>query len=375
MPVMQGLAAAVIALAAVVVFWVLYRRASPRSGITPLRYVTHVPSDLPPAMVGMLFVPSMTPDKLAATVLDLVRRGVITMEAAPPSPSGRPAEDRKLVLRRDRVAGLRPFEQDFVYELFDHVARGEVVWLGELRAWWSTHPVTAGAAEEILAVRLYQELLAEGLLDPRAPGRRRLLTGYGVAVALLVLLGPMLGVWALLFLLVGGGLVLWSQRLPGVTAQGAKLLERYDGFRRYLRDYGRMGEKPAEAVALWEDYLPLAIVLGVAEEAEEDVGLESGHFFRSPSIDGTFPDEAEGVAYLESRRAQDPSLPGMVVVHGKDAGLRFDGPVQPVASGSPREYWRHVRRHPARALVEPAPWILLPLAIAVFYLVVFVVVR
>ena len=371
----QGVAFLVIAVAAVLGFWALYRRASPHPGITPLKYVTHIPSDLPPAMAGMLLVPLMTPDKLAATLLDLVRRGVIVMEAAPPPAAGRPSGDRVLHLRRDRVAALRPFEQDFVYELFDHVARGDVAWLGRVRDWWATHPVTAAAAEEILAVRLYQGLLAEGLVDPRAARRRQLLTAYGVVVACLVLLGPLLGAWSFLFLVVGGALVMWSQCLPGVTAEGAKVLERYKGFRRYLRDYGRMGEKPAEAVAVWEEYLPLAIVLGVAGEAEEDVGLRPEYTPPTPSLDGSYADEAEGLAYLDMRREQDPSLPEMTVVHGENAGLHFSGPVRPASVASPAEYLRHVRRHPFRALVEPAPWILLPLAMAVFYLFIFVVVR
>jgi len=95
-------------------------------------------------MVGMLFVPSMTPDKLAATLLDLVRRGVITMEAVPTAP-GRPSGDRILRLRRDRTAALRPFEQGFVHELFDHIGGADAVSLGRVRDWWSEHPVTAAA--------------------------------------------------------------------------------------------------------------------------------------------------------------------------------------------------------------------------------------
>ena len=371
----RGLGFCALTAVIVAVYWVLYRRASPRSGITPLKYVTHPPSDLPPAMVGTLFVPAMTPDKLAATVLDLVRRGVIVMDPAPPSPSGRSTDDRVLRLRRDRTPGLRPFERDLVYELFDHIAGGDEIRLSQVREWWSTHPVTAGAAEEIIAVRLNQALLAEGLADPHAGRGRQWLTGYGVAVAFLVLLGPLLGPWSFLFLVVGSVLVITAQRLSGLSGEGEKLLERYKGFRRYLRDYGRMSEKPAESVAVWEDYLPLAIVLGVGEAAEDDVDVTSGYVSPTPWAAGMFPDEADGVAYMESRRAEDPSLPEMTVVEGKNAGLRFTGSVQLVGIGSPGEYFRHVRRHPGRALLEPAPWILLPLAIAAFYLIVFVVVR
>jgi hypothetical protein len=273
------------------------------------------------------------------------------------------------------VAGLRPFEQDFVRELFDHVADGDEVRLGEVREWWATHPVTAGAAEQIIAAHLYQDLLAAGLADPHVARRRHWLTSYGIAVCFLVALGGVFDLWSLLFLVVGSVLIVWSQRLAFVTDEGAKLLERYKGLRRYLHDYGRMDDKPAEAVAVWEDFLPVAIVLGVAEEAEEDVGVTTGHFDRLSSVEGMFPDEAEGVAYMDSRCAEDSSLPEMTVDHGKDPGLRFSGPVRAIGIGSPREYLRHVRRHPGRALLEPAPWILLPLAFAVFYLVVFVVVR
>jgi hypothetical protein len=370
---MQLLAFVILAAAMVAGYVALYRRASPRTTGAPPEYLQEPPSDLPPAMVGMLFDPVVTPDKMAATVLDLVRRGVIKMSRPGPltSQDSRPGEDdRWLELRRDRVPGLRQFEQELVYEVFDHIGRSDRVRTGDLRAWWHAHPTTAAVIETIWSVRLRQAMVAAGLFTAKAPKAKLLLTLYAVAVVCACMLAGVLGVWAVLFFAIGAILVLWTQRLGEVSQEGADLTARYDAFRRFLADYGRFRDQPAEAVAIWEEYLPLAIVLGLGDKAEDQVRIGPPLFDRRATT-GRLPDKAEGLAYIALRRGHDPALPAMKVVYDTDNGsVRISGGVAMAMTVSgPMGTWKlNPRQRPVAAFLAMSPFILFPVAAVVLVL-------
>jgi hypothetical protein len=361
----EGFCFFVLATAVIAVYVVLYRRAEPRLGVAPVKYVSEPPSDLPPAMVGMLFDPEMTPDKLAATVLDLVRRGVLELD----KPTARPGEGDDLILRlrRDRVGGLRPFEREFVYELFDHIRSGDEASTGDLRAWWCSHPATSGVIEEILSRRLQQAMAAEGLVEPGSTSPKRLLTFYGIAVAFGVLLVGAIGSWALLFVALSIILVTWTQRLSSASEKGARLAARYEGFRRYIADHGRFRDKPAEAVVIWEDYLPLAIVLGLGAEAEDDIRVGPRFFSRGSPFESGFSDEQEALAYMTFRRRYDPELPALRVTHGRNPQLRFSGGAQSSVgyAGMLETLTQGARREPLIALLAIIPFTLVPAGIMV----------
>ena len=354
--VIQGLVTMVIAAAIVAVYWVLYRRAVPRPPASPPRYLTHDPAGLPPAMVGMLFVPRMTSETLAATLLDLVRRNVILMSG----PSERPLDPfaasddaRILRLRRDRVAGLRLFEREFVYEIFDHMGGCDEIQLGSLRRWWSAFPATARVAEEIIALRIRRELIADGLVDPLAAGKKRGLSVLTLETLACLLLVVVVGPWALLFLALAIVLHTCTRRVKGLTREGAKVVARYESFRRYLVDYGRFGERTADAVVVWGEYLPLAIALGVAPEAEYELSLGGSPFLGGGFKGTTFPDEAQAVDYLDFRRGHDPSLPAVRFIQGPPPELRFEEAAQPSTE---------VDRDPARRILRGAdPLMIVPL--------------
>jgi hypothetical protein len=351
----------VLATIAVAVYVALYVSAVPRAARRAPTYLREPPSDLPPALVGMLFDPAVTPEKMPATLLDLVRRGVITMSRPGPltARDTRPGDDdRWLTVHRDRMTGLRRFESELVYEVFDHIGRGERVRTGDLREWWRTHPATGAVIEVIWGVRLQQAMLAEGLSDARALRTRWVLYYFSFAVMCGVVLGPVLGIWALLFFSLGSVLLLMTMRLTGVSRRGAELLDGYTAFRRYVHDYGRFGDQPAEAVAIWEDYLPLAVVLGLGGKSEAVLGVTP----EWPASGGdNAPDRAEARAYLEFRLAHDPALPSLRAVTGLTPSLRSPGDVRTPALQARLAV--SVRNKPLKAFLLMSPVILAPVAV------------
>jgi len=376
----RGLEFLLFAVVVIAVYSVLYIRATPRAFHALPKYIHEPPSDLPPALVGMLFDTTPTSDKMAATVLDLVRRGVIEMQT-PDQTTGLgirlSRDDRLLLLHRERTAGLQQFEQEFIYEVFDHIGAGDRVRLKDVRAWWRAHPATSGCVEAIWSVRLHQAMMLRGLLDARALKMKQILTLYGVAVVFGILLAGYFGVWAVLSFSLGLLLVMWSQRLTGATQRGTELAARYAAFRRYLADFGRFDDQPAEAVVIWGEYLPLAIALGLGDMAEKEmrVGPLPLDFSTSDASWGNmaypFPDETQALAYMGFRRAYDPALPTMTVLRGRNTGLVFRPHVETAMSvtGPFGKWIVSMRCRPLAAFVAMSPFLLFPVGMVALVLV------
>ena len=87
----------------------------------------------------------------------------------------------------------------------------------------------------------------------RSCGSDSILTAIGAALALnavVVLLLPA---------------SVWRRRGPRAAGLG----RRMGGFRRYLNDFPRLADKPADTLPLWESYLVFGITFGIAERVLE----------------------------------------------------------------------------------------------------------
>ena len=62
---------------------------------------------------------------------------------------------------------------------------------------------------------------------------------------------------------------MWRRRRPDLQATA----EQWEGFRRYLEDFPRLAEKPADTLPLWERYLIFGITFGIAERVLEAAKL------------------------------------------------------------------------------------------------------
>ena len=305
---------------------------------------------------------------MVATLLDLVRRDVIVMnKAALPAADGQQwatRDDHALHLRRDRLPQLSPLERDFCYELFDHIGRGaDDVLLSSLREWWQQHPATATVVAGLWGLQVRRETEGRGLLRPDWKGRSRL-TLVGVLTMVtpwaLVLLcpgpaGKAIGVaaFATIFPL-GIVLVAMAQRVTALTDKGRELAGGYEALRRYMETFGHLQDKPAEAVVLWERYLTLAVVLGLAKKTVDELYImppsfaeygAAGRFGRRaygmPGQPRRLPDLDEAKGYGDFRHAHDPTLPSVYVLHNRNDGVYLQaepgpGPQKPVRAARHR---------------------------------------
>jgi uncharacterized membrane protein YgcG len=92
-----------------------------------------------------------------------------------------------------------------------------------------------------------------GLADPPLVRRDLIITAAGAALALN----------ALVVLLLPAPM--WRRRRPTLQASA----EQWEGFRRYLEEFPRLADKPADTLPLWERYLVYGITFGIAERVLE----------------------------------------------------------------------------------------------------------
>ena len=80
---------------------------------------------------------------------------------------------------------------------------------------------------------------------------------------ILTAIGAALALNAIVVLLLPASM--WRRRGPTLQASA----EGWEGFRRYLNDFPRLADKPADTLPLWESYLVYGIAFGIAERVLE----------------------------------------------------------------------------------------------------------
>lgn len=259
-------------------YLLLWRPSGRRLRVRRDDYLRQPPDDLSPALVAMLFATTPGTDGLIATLLDLVRRGVVGLDAVPgQSPCRLLYRDDTILILRREAADVLPFE-DRVLGLVFLEERGEIG-VGELRDWWQTHQMEAEHWYVGWWRSVTLEAASRGLL--RGDPRRWLLFGllYGLALAFVsVLAAPVIGFGAITGLISGMVLSFWGSRhVNSLTPRGTRLRFEYTRLCNYLRDFGRLRDQPPEAVALWDEFLPLALVLGEGETALQALDVTATH--------------------------------------------------------------------------------------------------
>lgn len=129
---------------------------------------------------------------------------------------------------------------------------------------------------------LYDDVVAEGwfLARPDKIRRRWRVIGWvalSASIVVLVVLAAATHAGLVGVPLVVGGLllVLGATRMPRRTAKGTGVLQRVEGFRRFIDESEKQRARFAEQKHLFSEYLPYAIVFGATEKwAKAFAGLE-----------------------------------------------------------------------------------------------------
>ena len=264
------------------------------------RYLREVPDDLPPALVGALWrMGTVTDADLSATLLDLAVKGVLRIEpdedegggkGAGERPSAPPARGFRLAPRREKLAGIDELTRPLVQLLFHEVASGDSLTMTEMRKWAKQHPTRFAAGISRWRGGVETRARTLGFVEKdggRAAWRAGLATGLAAVIVWVVLLVS--GQWWMLApeaaCIV---LTFLSPVMRRRSREAAELYARYRALYRYLRDFGRLDEKPAEAVVLWERYLVMAVVFGIADDVIRQMQVRVPQVMEDAAFHDTF---------------------------------------------------------------------------------------
>ena len=231
-------------------------------------YVSEPPSDLPAPVVGVLVDERADVKDIIAGIVDLARRGALTMEEKTIEGFLGIGSGRDFVFHLvDQSKATRPYEQTLLRAVFGGRQERQ---LSDLRQKFYTSLPT-------LQKQLYDEVVREGFF-PSSPEATRsrwqvlgivgLFAGGGLAALLLALFGGFtmwafcpgaaLAVTALGLIVVGAG-------MPRRTDRGAEEAAKWLAFKRYLERI----EKQADLQAVkdkFEEYLPYAVAFGIERQ-------------------------------------------------------------------------------------------------------------
>jgi uncharacterized membrane protein len=287
-----GIGLPLAALILVVWLWLRYGR-EPRTAFQA-QYLRDFPDPrLPPALVSYIWEMGGVDQKAAmATLLDLVDRGAVAIERVVTEDEGLLRDKRTVdyrLTRRQAPQQLEAQERRLLDFLFDDIAGADSFLMGELKdaakkkraAWTSGY---AGWKQEV-----EQEAERRHFLDA---GADRLAfwaaaAGFAAAVA-----AGAAGIFAQYFwffagIPVGIGVVLAARVIKRRSQEAAELHAQYAAIRRYLKDFGRLQEKPPDAVVLWQHFLVLAVVFGIADEVIEHLQVAVPEIMRDPAFHTT----------------------------------------------------------------------------------------
>ena len=229
-------------------------------------YLAEPPSDLRPGSAGTLLDEQADMQDVIATLVDLARRDVVSIEEVEESGFLGIGSKRDFVYRREEHdEPLSKYEQTLLSKIFKGNSKESR--LSDLKEKFYT-------ALPTLKKQLYQEVVDKGFFR-RSPERTRsIYAGLGIGgLILTVVVGiistaalstytalaicPSLGLGAVFL-----GLVLLSRYMPRKTPEGAEAAARWNAFKRYLENIEKYTDLQ-EAKDIFDKYLPYAIAFGL----------------------------------------------------------------------------------------------------------------
>ncbi len=222
-------------------------------------YLSEPPGDLPPGVAGALVDEEVQDRDIMSALVDLARRGYMTMQEGPGQ------EDYTFTRSDKPAADLRPFEQTLLNGIF---AASSTTQLSALRYKFASR---LDKARE----QLYQELVDRKLFV-EAPQKVReryrnlatailILGGMGFCT-LTITAGSVPTALCLPMALVPAVALLYilGPHMPSKTALGAEEAAKWRAFRTYLSNIDKHRDlQVEESKEIFERYLPFAVAFGL----------------------------------------------------------------------------------------------------------------
>lgn len=291
-----------VVLGVAVVWWIflvilIYQKNSKRYKVENEygEYFRELPDDYSPAVAGTLLSKGIYPEskELFATLLDLVRKGYLTLQEL---------DERTILTLQEKGKEDLNEEEKFVLDWYIRkLGNGERVVLEEIE----TLVKNRNEAREFnnnyerWKTLVYSDMLSKNLKDDK---RDKISTTLGVATGMLYFIGGgfltnyFLSPYFLAMTVMGFTIIpyTFSRRRPSLEKE--KAISRWKAFKKFLVDYSNLEEAKLASIQLWEHYFVYAVALGIAEKVakgykkvmsekgEDSTFITSGGYRRGNSL-------------------------------------------------------------------------------------------
>ncbi len=262
------------ALFAVAIFYLLnvyiwHNYAKPHPGYGE-KYCRELPANYAPAELGVLFGRFVDGKTFIATILDLARRGYLTIEEKVGVHGKRGKEKATYEFVRTQgdaaeATGLAAHEQRLLAFLFDKSGEGRIT-LAEIEE---------SARKQKKEFRTFWKEWSEEIKEAgkqRGFFERNKRAGLFFIPTILIFLVSILP-FSQAMVFTGAAciamgvltLVLTAVALDRRSPGGNMEYTKWRAFRRYLKDFSRLDISRIGSLGIWEEYVPYAFILGVAD--------------------------------------------------------------------------------------------------------------
>lgn len=222
------------------------------------------PAELRPTEVGTLIDTRVHGKDFAAGIVDLAVRGYLTIEETEKSVLGMGRKEYTFRKQKNVDETMREYEKKILNGLFASGAQESVL---------SKIATKLAKAKESTSKIVYADLAEKGYYVKNPSSARLLLVGIGTTI---LMVGHIVGIAVLSMTdrpvamlacyVTAGVFLLYAPFMPKKTPEGVRLFEQAKGFREFLRTAERDRIKWQEKEGLFEEYLPYAMVFGVADK-------------------------------------------------------------------------------------------------------------
>ena len=184
------------------------------------------------------------------------------------------------------MTGLEPFEEGLLDFLFVDIAGADSFAMDELRdmakdkrvEWTKGYGLWKKDVEHAGEQRRFFDATADRMAFWAATA------GFAAAVAAGAAAIFSQYFWFFLGIAPAVIAILVSRAVKRRSQEAAELHAQYAAIRRYLKDFGRLQEKPPDAVVLWQHFLVLAVVFGIADEVVEHLQVKVPEVVQDPAF-------------------------------------------------------------------------------------------
>lgn len=235
--------------------------------------------DLPPALIGCLWrMGEVKTEDITATILDLTDRKVILMQETQTEKKrliGAPKIEKDYHFKVDleKLANEPSINQELVRFLIRTGWSSTEFSFDSINAYAEKSPTDFGESINNWKAAVKGQVEVSNLIEASSNTMQQIsftLSACILALGVFMFVQTCLAAGVVCLILAAPSLVM-SRFMKRRSAEGYLLFRRYEGLKNYLTDFSRLDEVPPTSIVVWNRFLVLATVFGIADEVAKNL--------------------------------------------------------------------------------------------------------